>query len=65
MVDMIERMLDISCIRCNIVGNAEKRGISGGQKKRVSIAMELVKEAALFFLDGHILIKILVFQIIL
>ena len=27
-------------------------GISGGQKKRVSIAMELVKESSLFFLDG-------------
>ena len=58
MVETIEYMLGISGIRCNIVGNAEKRGISGGQKKRVSIAMELVKEAALFFLDGHILIKL-------
>ena len=57
MVEMIVDMLGISGIRCSIVGNAEKRGISGGQKKRVSIAMELVKEASLFFLDGHILIE--------
>ena len=53
MVETIEDMLGIAGIRCSIVGNAGKRGLSGGQKKRVSIAMELVKEAALFFLDGY------------
>mmetsp|Transcript_30790 Transcript_30790/g.42142 ORF Transcript_30790/g.42142 Transcript_30790/m.42142 type:complete len:927 (-) Transcript_30790:291-3071(-) len=51
MVDAIEEMLGITFIRSKIVGNAERRGISGGQKKRVSIAIELVKESSLFFLD--------------
>jgi ABC transport system ATP-binding/permease protein len=32
-------------------GSPEEKGISGGQKKRVSIGMELMKEPALFFLD--------------
>jgi ABC-type multidrug transport system ATPase subunit len=35
-----------------VVGSAEEKGISGGQKKRVSVAMEMMKEAPLFFLDG-------------
>jgi ABC-type lipoprotein export system ATPase subunit len=39
-------------LKHSIVGGASKKGISGGQKKRVSIAMEMMKEAAMFFLDG-------------
>jgi ABC-type multidrug transport system fused ATPase/permease subunit len=37
MVIRAEKLLDISHIRTSVVGNASKRGISGGQKKRVSI----------------------------
>jgi ABC-type multidrug transport system fused ATPase/permease subunit len=37
MVVRAEKLLDISHIRTSVVGNATKRGISGGQKKRVSI----------------------------
>jgi ABC-type multidrug transport system ATPase subunit len=33
------------------LGSPSVKGISGGQKKRVSIGMELMKEPALFFLD--------------
>ena len=51
LVDHAIELLGLSFIRCSIVGSAEKKGISGGQKKRVSIAMEMVKEAAMFFLD--------------
>ena len=51
MVLRAEKLLDISHIRTSVVGNAARRGISGGQKKRVSIGMELMKEAELFFLD--------------
>jgi ABC-type multidrug transport system ATPase subunit len=40
-------------LKNSIVGGADKKGISGGQKKRVSIAMEMMKEAAMFFLDGE------------
>lgn len=35
----------------SLIGSPEKKGISGGQKKRVSIGMELMKEPSLFFLD--------------
>ena len=52
MVEAIEKLMELQNICGEIVGNAETRGISGGQKKRVSIAMELVKESSLFFLDG-------------
>ena len=44
-------LLGITFIRHSIVGSAEVKGISGGQKKRVSVACELVKEAPLFLLD--------------
>jgi ABC-type sugar transport system ATPase subunit len=45
-------LLGIDFIRYSVVGSAEEKGISGGQKKRVSVAMEMMKEAPLFFLDG-------------
>ena len=51
MVLRAEKLLDITHIRISVVGSPVQRGISGGQKKRVSIAMELMKEAELFFLD--------------
>ena len=53
MVTYAEELLGIEFIRNSIVGSAEKKGISGGQKKRTSIAMEMMKEAPLFFLDGE------------
>jgi ABC transport system ATP-binding/permease protein len=33
------------------IGNAERRGISGGQRKRVNVAMELLTDPPLLFLD--------------
>jgi hypothetical protein len=36
------RLLQITHIRHSKVGNAESKGISGGQKKRVNIGLELV-----------------------
>ena len=39
---------------CAIMKMYDNVGISGGQKKRVSTAMEMMKEAALFFLDGEL-----------
>ena len=51
MVHHAMEMLGISAIMHSIVGSPERKGISGGQKKRVSVAMELMKEPSLFFLD--------------
>ena len=45
------RVLGIEHIRNNLVGDAEKRGISGGQKKRVNIGVELAAMPAIIFMD--------------
>jgi len=51
MVNKAEVMLGIDFIKHSVVGGSGVKGISGGQRKRVSIGMEMMKEAALFFLD--------------
>lgn len=43
--------LGILGIRDSIVGESGKRGISGGEKRRVSIACELVTSPSILFLD--------------
>jgi ABC-type multidrug transport system ATPase subunit len=45
------KVLLLDHIRDSIVGSVEKRGISGGQRKRVNIGLEIVAEPALIFLD--------------
>ena len=45
-------------IYCNlhiVVGSQERKGISGGQRRRVSVAIEMMKEADMFLLDGMII----------
>ena len=44
-------LLHLHTVALLVVGNSENKIISGGQKKRVSVAMELMKEAPLFLLD--------------
>ena len=51
MVHYCMELLGLSFIKHSVVGSPEQKGISGGQKKRVSIGMELIKEPSLFFLD--------------
>lgn len=36
-----------------IVGNAKVRGISGGEKKRLSIACEMISSPSVIFMDGE------------
>ena len=44
-------ILGLTAVRDEKIGDETTRGISGGQRKRVNIAMELVAKPALLFLD--------------
>lgn len=44
-------VLQISHIQSSLVGSEAERGVSGGQKKRVNIGIELVANPSLLFLD--------------
>ncbi|KAI3933396.1 hypothetical protein MKW98_006755 [Papaver atlanticum] len=51
---VIERVIDslgLQQVRDSLVGTVEKRGISGGQRKRVNVGMEMVMEPSLLILD--------------
>ena len=43
--------LGLSHIVDSEIGSVEKRGISGGQRKRVNVGMEMVSDPSLLFLD--------------
>ncbi|KAF9281590.1 hypothetical protein BGZ68_006536 [Mortierella alpina] len=43
--------LDLNSVMDSVVGGAERRGISGGQRKRVNIGMELVTDPSILVLD--------------
>jgi ATP-binding cassette subfamily G (WHITE) protein 2 len=50
-IDEVLRLLGISHTRNVIIGNTRRKGISGGERKRVSVAMELLNRPKLIFLD--------------
>jgi ABC-type multidrug transport system ATPase subunit/pSer/pThr/pTyr-binding forkhead associated (FHA) protein len=50
-VDKLITRMGIAHIRDNLIGGEAVRGISGGQRKRVNIAIELITEPPLLFLD--------------
>ena len=50
-VDDVEKQLGIFHIRDSIIGAEDVRGISGGEKRRVGIACELVTSPCILFLD--------------
>ena len=53
-IETVERVLTrmgLAHIRDSIIGDERVRGISGGQRKRVNIALELLTEPKIIFLD--------------
>lgn len=50
-VDQLLEMMGLQHVRKSIVGDALHKGISGGQMKRLSIAVELVSLPDVIFLD--------------
>lgn len=50
-VERVIESLGLHPVRSSLVGTVENRGISGGQRKRVNVGLELVMEPSLVFLD--------------
>lgn len=50
-VQSVISSLGLAQIRDSVVGNEQRRGISGGERKRVSIALELVASPPVLILD--------------
>lgn len=50
-VDSVMKQLGLTHVAESRVGDASKRGLSGGEKKRLSIAVELVTNPAILFVD--------------
>ncbi|GMI80600.1 ATP-binding cassette G24 [Hibiscus trionum] len=50
-VERVIESLGLQMVRDSLVGTVEKRGISGGQRKRVNVGLEMVMEPSLLILD--------------
>ncbi|GAB4836431.1 hypothetical protein Ancab_001343 [Ancistrocladus abbreviatus] len=50
-LERVIQNLGLQEVRDSLVGTVEKRGISGGQRKRVNVGLEMVMEPSLLFLD--------------
>jgi ABC-type multidrug transport system ATPase subunit len=50
-VNLLITRMGLAHVRDSLVGDENIRGISGGQRKRVNIAIELITEPSLLFLD--------------
>lgn len=51
-VDSLLKQLGLTSAADTIVGNSKVRGISGGERKRLSIAVEMISSPSVIFLDG-------------
>lgn len=50
-VNKVLKTLKLTDAQDVLIGTAEKKGISGGQRKRVNLAQELITEPSILFLD--------------
>jgi len=50
-IDIILRDLDIASIATSRIGSPERRGISGGQRRRVNVALEMLTDPPILVLD--------------
>lgn len=50
-VDNVIRTLNLTEAKNTLIGSPEKKGISGGQRKRVNLGQELLTEPSILFLD--------------
>lgn len=50
-IEQILKTLNLLEARETLIGSPEKKGISGGQRKRVNMAQELITEPLFYFLD--------------
>ena len=50
-IDAILKQLELEGAKDVLIGSPEKKGISGGQRKRVNLAMELLSDPLILFLD--------------
>ena len=51
LADEVMANLGLTRVANNIVGSVTRRGVSGGEKKRVNIGLELMAEPSILFLD--------------
>lgn len=51
-VDQIVSALKLEKCQNTKIGNSLEKGISGGEKRRVSIGIELISDPSILFLDG-------------
>lgn len=50
-INLVLSQLDLQGVRTSLVGDEVRRGLSGGQRKRLNVAMELLSEPAALLLD--------------
>ncbi len=50
-IDAVLRQLSISHIRHSVIGTPTRKVVSGGERKRVNVAMELLSDPPVLFLD--------------